>query len=223
MKTLFHTTIAITLVTLIAACSQIAERGPVNKQGLTTLNHSTFDQLAIRSGTDFSQYRQLKIEPVTVSYDDSRRYDSLNRKKSVFEFDERELALFNQQFSKGLSAAWGERFGWKLSEEAGADVIILKATVTDLYLYAAIKNDEILPHKAATHESSRMVIKLDLIDGESGELLLQSSGKKTTGLTGSGVNTMTRVSSVRYWSDAFQAFRQWGHLLATQIEDMTSS
>ncbi len=221
MKTLFQATIAFTLLALLTACSQHAEKGPINDQGLTTLSQKSFDQLAIRSSTDFSQYRKLKIEPVTVSYDETRRYDSLNRKKSAFEFDERELGLFNEQFSKGISASMGDRFGWELTDESGAEVVVVKATVTDMYLYASIKNNEVLPNKAATNESSRMIINLDLVDGQSGELLLQSSGKKLTGYRGSGVSSMTRTSSVRYWNDAFQAFRQWGNLLATQIEAMT--
>ncbi len=221
MNRLFHTTLTLTLLALLAACSQHpAERGPVNEQGLTTLSHSAFDELAILASTDFSQYRKFKIEPLTVTYDDTRRTDALNRKKSAFEFDERELALFNEQFSKALTSAWGDRFGWELTTETGADVILVKANVSDMYLYASIKNNEVLPSKAATNESSRMVINLDLVDSQTGELLLQSSGKKTTGLRGSGVSNMTRVSSVRYWSDAYQAFRQWANLIATQIEDM---
>lgn len=222
MNTFFQATIVLTLLALLAACSQNpAERGPVTEEGLTTLTQSAFDELAIRANSNFSQYRKFKIEPLTVSYDDTRRYDSLNRKKSAFEFDERELALFNEQFSKGLSSAWGDRFGWELTEETGADVIVVKATVTEMYLYASIKNNEVLPSKAATNESSRMVINLELVDSQSGEFLLRSSGKKITGLRGTGVGTMTRTSSVRYWSDAFQAFRQWGNLIATQIEDFS--
>ncbi|ARN73043.1 DUF3313 family protein [Oceanicoccus sagamiensis] len=217
-------TIAFTLLFGLSACTQYpAERGPVNEQGLTTLTQSSFDELAIRSSTDFKQYRKLKIEPLTVSYDKTRRHDSLNRKADAFEFDEREMALFNEQFRKAFSGTWGERYGWELTEETAADVIVIKASITDLYLYASIKNNEILPTKAATNESSRMVINLDLVDGQSGELLLQSSGKKTTGFRGTGVGSMTRTSSVRYWSDAFQAFRQWANLLANQVGDIPTS
>ena len=225
MKKLFRATIVFTLLSLLLACSQHpAARGPTNEQGLTTLTHSAFDKLAIRANTDFSQYRQFKIETLTVSYDNTRRIDLLNRKKSVFEFDQRELALFNKQFSKGLTNAWGKRFGWKLTEETGADVIVVKATITDMYLYASIKNNEVLPNTVFTNENSRMVINLDLVDSQSGELLLQSSGKKTTGLRqGTGINNMTRNSSVRYWSDAFQAFRQWGNLLAMEIEGIAGT
>ena len=126
MKKLFRATIVFTLLSLLLSCSQHpAARGPTNEQGLATLTHSAFDKLAIRASTDFSQYRRFKIETLTVSYDNTRRIDLLNRKNSVFEFDQRELALFNKQFSKGLTKAWGKRFGWKLTEETGADVIVV--------------------------------------------------------------------------------------------------
>jgi hypothetical protein len=204
---------------LLAACAtQTPESGPVNEQGLSPITNSNFDELLIRPDANFNQYRKIKIEAVTVSYDDRRRTDTLNRRKEAFQFDERELAMFNQQFVKAVSSQWQKAFGWELTEETGSDVIVVKAEVTDLYLYASIKNNEIYPTKAATNESSRMVIHLSLLDSQSGEVLLDSQGKKITGLRGSGVNTMTRTSSVRYWSDAHQAFRQWATQLASQIE-----
>ena len=128
MKNYFYAIFVFILTSWLLACSQHPTKlGAVNQQGLTTLNHSAFDQLAIRANTDFSHYRKFKIEPLTVNYDDTRRSDLLNRKKSVFEFDEQELALLNKQFSQGLVHAWSERFGWQLTQQTDAEVIVVKA------------------------------------------------------------------------------------------------
>ena len=216
MKTLI-TLLAASLLVLSACSSTQPVAGPTNEQGLATVEHNSFEQLLIRPGVDFNQYRKILIEPVTVSYSEQRRTDSLNRKQSAFEFDDRELELFNKQFVKAVSSQWNKTFGWELTDQPGADVITVKAAVTDLYLYASIKNNEILPHAAATNESSKMVIELSLTDSQSGQLLLQSKGQKTTGWRGNSLDTMRRVSSVRYWNDAYQAFRQWASLLGSQI------
>ena len=59
-----------------------------------------------------------------------------------FQFDEKELAILNKRFSKAVSTVWMDKMGWQLTEEAGANVITVKADISDLYLYASIKNDE---------------------------------------------------------------------------------
>jgi hypothetical protein len=218
MPIIFRIVITSLLLLLGACATQTPELGPVNDQGLSPVTNSSFDELLIRPGANFSQYNKIKIEPVSVSYDDQRRTDSLNRHKDAFEFNEKELALFNQQFIKAFSDQWLQSFGWELTDETGSGVIVVKAQVTDLYLYASIKNNNVYPTQTITNESSRMEIHLSLIDSQSGEKLLDSQGKKTTGIRGSGVNTMTRISSVRYWGDVHQAFRQWAGQLARQIQ-----
>ena len=216
--TSFYQILGLSIALLISGCStQTPQYGSTNEEGLVSITNSSFDQLLIRQHTDFSKYRKIKFEPLLVSYDDQPRYDALNRGKDAFQFDDKEMDMFNKQFVKAISSEWKNSFGWDLTEDTGDDVIVVKTTITDLYLYASIKNDEVLPHQAFTNESSKMVIQLSLFDGKTQQRLLESKGSKTTGLRGSDTRSMTSLSSVRYWSDSYQAFRQWASLLTSQM------
>ncbi|GEM_PF-6303922 len=201
------------IVTLTACANQTPEPSPMNAQGLTTFQHSAFDKLEINRSIDFSQYKKIKFDPATVAYNGTHRRDLLNRGEEAFQFDERELEIFNRQLVKGFSSAWAQQFGWEVTEETGSDVILVRAAIVDMYLYASIKNDEILPHSSITDESSKMTIKLSLLDSQSEQLLLTAQGKKTTGWRGQ----LTRTSSVSYWNDAYRAFLQWASLVGNQI------
>lgn len=206
------------LLGLLAGCSAMkSSDGPIDAEGLAQREHGTLDRLLVRPTTDFASYRKVKIEPITVSFSKDRRYDSLHRGKDAFTFNEREQARFNQQFVNALSMQWNKAFGWELTDEPGDDVIVVKTQVTDLYLYASIKNNTIYPSKTFAYETSKMVISMQMLDSDSGEVLLRSSGKKRTGENKAGAGSLTRVSSVSYWNDAYQAFRQWAAVIGTQI------
>ena len=213
MKSLNLIPSVLVILTLTACAHQVPEPGPLNDQGLTTYSHRAFEELAIQQPIDFSQYKKIKFDPVTVAYDDANRSDVLNRGVDAFQFDDRELAVFNRQFLKGFSTAWQKQFGWEVTDAVGSDVILVKAAIVDLYLYGSIKNNKPLPGTTITDESSKMVIEVTLLDSQSGKVLLNSRGKKTTGWRGQ----MTRTSSVSYWNDAYQAFLQWASLLGNQI------
>jgi hypothetical protein len=213
-------TITLLIPIVLALCACITTQpvaAPTHASGLTEVHFKPFDTLLIKPHTNFSQYRKIRIEPLSVSYSQQRRTDNLHRPQSAFEFDEKELALFNRQFLHAVSTQWQKTLGWELTEQAGDDVIVVRATISDLYLYASIKNNEILPHQAIVNTSSKMLIQLELIDSTTGEILLQSKGRKTTGQLGNSVDTLQRISSVSYWNDAYQAFRQWAALLGSQM------
>ncbi|MBN4055164.1 DUF3313 family protein [bacterium AH-315-K03] len=189
----------------------------IGEDGLALVKNHSLDELAIRPNRPFSQYKKILIEPLSVSYSKQRRNDSLHRDPEAFQLDKKELEIFNRRFVKAFRSQWENTLGWELSDQAGNDVIIVRATISDFYLYASIKNDNILPTDSFVNESSRMVLNLELIDSISGEVLLRCKDKKTTGWSNSDISTMRRMSSVQYWSDAYMAFRQWATSLSTYL------
>lgn len=206
----------------LAGCSNTPSYGPLDDQGLAKIEDQSLDSLAIRPGTDFKAYQKILIEPLTVSYSDKRRHDRLNLREEDFQFDDRELEIFNRQFAKAITSSWQQQFGWETTDQPGPGVIRVSASITDLYLYASIKNDNILPSAVFTNESSDMEIKLTLHDAQSGQLLLESQDKRTTGQQGTGIRTMKRTNSVTYWQDSYQEFRQLASQLGTQINKLES-
>lgn len=210
-KTLVYLSLMIPLI----ACNNAALRTPgeTNELGLTTYPASNFDELAIQNGINFSQYKKIKFEPISVSYDDRRRQYSPRLTDKDFQFDENEQAAFNKQFVKAISKRWNKEFNWELTEEIGDDVILVKGTVSDLYLYASIKHN--LPYSSTsyTNKTSRMIIDLDLYDSKSGKLLLTSKDEKITGESNDSTRPLQEVNSVTYWRDAYNTFQR----LASQL------
>lgn len=208
-------------ITLLTACTSTTpyQLGPVGKDGLASVEKSTFDELAIHPQKQFRQYKKMLIEPINVSFSERRRStDNLNRRQEDFQFDEKELSIFNRQFSKAVTKRWGDALGWEPTDQPGPDVIIVRAAVTDLYLFASIKNDLIQPTYTLTNESSTMVLSVQLVDSQTGEVLLRSKDKKTTGQIDTGISNMTRLNSVKYWSDAYQTFSQWAGALSKYLD-----
>lgn len=212
--------IVISSVFTLAGCSNTPTYGPLNNLGLAQIEDHSLDALAIRPGTDFNAYQKILIEPLTVSYSDKRRHDRLNQRQEDFEFDDRELEIFNRQFAKAITSSWQQQFGWEATDQPGPGVIRVSASISDLYLYASIKNDRILPSAVFTNESSDMEIQLSLHDAQSGQLLLDSKDKRTTGERGIGARSMQRTNSVTYWQDSYQEFRQLATHLSTQINKL---
>jgi len=211
--------IPLLILTLITACSSFSHQlGEVADDGLANLKDTEFDELAIRPARSLSQYKKMIIEPITVEYDDQRRPNSrLNLRPEDFQFDERELKIFHRQFVKAIERQWSKKLGWEIASQPGADVVIVRASVTDLYLFASIKNNNVLPTHTFANESSRMVLNLQLVDSQSGDVLLRSKDKKTTGWPNTDITTMRKLDSVRYWNDAYQAFLQWASLLSSYM------
>ena len=204
----------------LAACTSTKpyQLGTVGEDGLAAVTNATLDEVAIRPDRQFSQYKKVIIKPISISYAKQRRgYDALNRGPEDFQLDEKELEIFNRQYVKAFKSQWAESLGWEVTEQPGSDVVILRAEITDFYLFASIKNNTVLPNQTFANETSKMVLNLELVDSQSGEVLLRSKDKKTTGWVNSTLSTFRPVNSVRYWSDAYQAFRQWATSLSPYL------
>ncbi len=194
-----------------------SDNSDITPSGLTTISDDRLDNLAIRPGVDFEQYRKIKIEPLEISYSERKAVDAIHNQPEDFQFDEKELSIFNEKFAKGISKTWQERFGWEQTEGTGPDVLLVRAKITDLYLYSSIKNDKPFRRTSFVNESSTMDIQLTLVDSSSGEVVFDSKGRQKTGRKGSGTDTMQRINSVSYWNDVYQAFRQWASILGKHI------
>jgi len=174
-------------------------------EGLSSVSDSSFDELYIRQGTDFNRYKKVFIKPILVNYSDKRRQTSGLYKPADFEFDEKELKQFQDQFVKAVTNQWD----WELTQQLDKDAIILEVVANDFYLYGSIKNDKPFATDTLTYESSSMDILAKLRDGQTGELLLVSNDKRKTGSSRSGVGSLQKLTSVRYFNDAYHAFNRW--------------
>lgn len=192
-------TFILSLVLLTTACSQQPQRDPINSEGFISINRSSFKTLLIRPEHTLSQYTQILIEPASVSYNHLNRSHTLHTRSTDFEFNEKELAKFNNPITKALANQWKKDFGWELTEKAGKNVVRARITIMYLYLFVSIKNKIILPNVVFTNENSRMQIHLTLSDSMSNLTLLTSSGIRKTGIPGKNIHSLTPFSTTKYW------------------------
>ena len=214
LKSLQAGMLAVTTLLLISCAN--TDQQAISADGLTGVN-SPMNELYIRDGSDFGQYRQFYFEPLTVAYSKQKHNDNLNRREADFQFDNNELAIFEQKFQAGFSQQWQQQLNWSQAEQPSAGVLIVRAAVSDLYLYASIKNDSRSPDVALANETSKMQLQIELVDAANQHVLLRMRDQKTTGQFNSGTQSMMPVTSVSYWHDAQRMFRQTANSLSRYL------
>ena len=204
-------------ILLLASCVNSTQQATTH-DGLSGVS-SPMDELYIRSTSQFSQFRHFYFEPLTVTYSRQKRSDSLNRPATDFKFDKKEMAIFEQKFQTSFSQQWQQIHNWTAAQQPGVGVLVVRATVSDLFLYASIKNNSRSPSASLADETSKMQLQIELIDAANQQVLLRMRDQKTTGRPGAGSQQMTRVTSVSYWHDVQRMFRRTAislsHYLAT--------
>lgn len=209
------------LILLIAAlagtgCSSQSRSDREVPSGLQA-HRSTLDSLFIAPGADFSQYQSIYIQPLEIRYDPSPRQDSLRRGSDAFRLDERQRAELQRQYERAIGAVWSEQPGWAPVSEPGPGVLVMRSILDNYYLHASLRNDHAEPNRTLVGESSRFTLQVQLVDGGSGELLLQSDDKRVTGDTSMGASGLRPFSAVRYWSDFYQDINSWARQLRNAL------
>jgi hypothetical protein len=233
MRTITTATLSLLLSLALAACSSF-EQQPIKdyeQQGLDTVHKNARSELYIRPDITLPLYHKLYIEPITVSYSSQKHTNSPGLNESDFQFDDNELAKFQQQFNKAISDVWKRTKGHILldelnitqdgdeantgDEQANDGTLIMRISITDLYLYASIKNNKAGRTTALVNESSKMVISMDMIDAKTNEVLIRSIDRRTTGYSS---GPQRQMSSVSYFNDLFQTASSWINQLASRLD-----
>ncbi len=158
MRTITTATLSLLLSLALAACSSL-EQQPIKdyeEEGLDTVYKNSRSELYIRPDITIPLYHKLYIEPITVSYSSQKHSNATGLNESDFQFDDSELAKFQEQFNKAISEAWSKAENHIVLTELNPalegdqansdeqatndDTLIMRVSITDLYLYASIKN-----------------------------------------------------------------------------------
>jgi hypothetical protein len=233
MRTITTATLSLILSLALEACSSF-EQQPIKdyeQQGLDTVHKDSRSELYIRPDITIPLYHKLYIEPITVSYSSQKHTNSPGFNESDFQFDDSELAKFQEQFNKAISEAWSKADNHVVlselnptqegdqtntaEQETNDDTLIMRVSITDLYLYASIKNNKAGRNTALVNESSKMVINMELLDARTNEVFIRSIDRRTTGYSSGPERQM---SSVSYFNDVHQTFRSWINQLASRLD-----
>lgn len=233
MRIIITATLSIILSLALAACSSVDQPKlkDYEDEGLDTVHKNSRSELYIRPDIALPLYHKLYIEPITVSYSSQKHSNSPGFSESDFQFNDNELAKFQQQFNKAIGEVWKRTESHTLLDELNItpdgdeansgeaqvsdDTLIMRISITDLYLYASIKNNKAGRNTTMVNESSKMVINMELIDAKTNAVLIRSKDRRTTGYSS---DTQRQMSSVSYFNDVYQTSHSWINQLASRLD-----
>ncbi|MGY6555097.1 MAG: DUF3313 family protein [Wenzhouxiangella sp.] len=164
---------------LLAGCAAPQPRQDFSHDGLELVNVRGLDEVWVRPGTDFTQFRTLLIEPVEVAFDplwDPRRTGSrLSLPESERERIRSDAAeLFDRSFQREIDRS--SRFN--LVESAQADTLVFKPRIVDLFINAP--DDRMAPGLTRTFvsEFGRVTLIGELREAESGAIVARITDRE---------------------------------------------
>lgn len=233
MRMITTATLSLLLSLALAACSTVDQSEPKDYQqeGLDTVHKNSRSELYIRPDITLPLYHKVYIEPINVSYSSQKHNNSPGLKESDFQFDDSELALFQEQFKKAITEVITSKEGTIVIDELNLpqgddeiseaqqqeleDTLIMRISITDLYLNASIKNNKAGRNTALVNESGKMVIHMDLLDASTKKVMIRSKNHRTTGYKSGPPRQMTSVS---YFNDVYQTARSWINQLSSRLD-----
>ncbi len=216
MKSITTAVLSLGFLLMFTGCSSTdtGDQASNPYEGLDTVQKNARSELYVRVDTALPLYNKLIIEPVTVSYS-NQQHNTPGLPETDYQFDESELARFQEQFTKAVTKLWISTEGHSITDKPDGKTLIMRVNISDLYLYASIKNNQAGRETSLVKQSSTMVINMDLLDAESGEILIKSKDKRTTGYQSGPARQM---SSVSYFNDVYQSFRLWINQLSSRLD-----
>jgi hypothetical protein len=185
----------------------------VTADGLERVRIKGVEQVYRAPGASLSGYTRVRIEPVEVAFrkdfDPSRTTSRLKlTAKELEPLRQRTGILVREEFSREL-----ERGGYDITEEAGPDVLEVRARIADLYVNAP---DTMEPGRSYsfTMSAGEMTLVLELRDSETGQVLARAYDRREARETGQ-LNWTTSVSNE---ADAREIARRWARILRQRLD-----
>ena len=173
-----------TTVILLAGCATATPRDDFSHEGLEPGSLRGLDEVWVRPGSNFTDYRNLLIEPVEVAFDphwDPRRTGSRLRLREADRERIREDAaeLFDRTFRREIERS--ERF--ELVDAPGENTLIFQPRIVDLFINAP--NDQLAVGRTRTFvsEFGRVTLIGELRDAESGAIVARIADREVARAT----------------------------------------
>lgn len=214
-----HQLIALLLgVTLMAPCWPATKRQEAlaaldelaAQYGLVKVEKKNLDLVYKRPDATLSKYRKVKINRIAVDF--SKNFDPIGSSK-LYQMNPPDLEkiksgiadLFAEVFKKEL-----EKSGYEVVNEAGPDVLEVRAAIVNLYITAPdISMQTAGRVRTYTTDAGEMTLVMELCDSLSGTILAQVLDRRAANTN----SFMTWTNSVTNRADAQQIIGRWGEEL----------
>ncbi len=195
----------------------------MSHDGLVRVTDKTrADVVYVRPGVDLSGYTKVMLEEPEVAFrrnwQQNYNFDNrgMNRltDKDVEKMRRQGQELFMKEFAKGL-----EKGGWQVVDEPGEDVLLLKPSLTDLYIIAPDPNNNLGVWNQVYAESfGDMTLYLELYDSVTHQILVRAEDEQRDIGQGAGSWRMPRNRTTNI-ADASLVFRDWANTFVRGFEE----
>ena len=201
----------------LAGCATGAPRQDFSHDGLELREVRGLDEVWVRPGTDFGQFRTLLIEPVEVAFDphwDPRRTGSrLPMREADRERIRNDAAeLFDRTFQREIERS--NRF--ELVTTAGADTLVFQPRIVDLFINAP--EDRTTPgiRRTFVSEFGRVTLIGELRDAETGAILARIADREIARAT-RDLEFADRFTNER---EGQRVFSRWARTLVDRLDGL---
>jgi hypothetical protein len=184
-----------------------------NLDGLVEVKSKRFDQMYLRPGADFRNYRKVILSTTQVTFAENW----------IKEMNAGRIALL-----QGTTAADAERIaedaraslrdvfssafrgaGYAIVATPGADVLGFALSVIDVYINAPATVTQALPSRVYTYDAGEATLVLDVRDSATGLLLGHVVDRRTAGNRGNAPSSLRITNSVSNRFDFEVLFNAW--------------
>lgn len=141
--------------------------------GLELVEKSRHRSLYVAPDVDWSRYTAIQLEDATVEF--RRNWQRDQNRSWPFKVRDEDVVEIKQSLAELLTEVFGEELskdgGYALSTESGAQVLVLRPTITELDVAAPDTQNWAGISYQYTESSGRMTLQLELIDSVSGKVL----------------------------------------------------
>jgi len=196
------------------------DKGPAafSEEGLQRVVDSGFKQFAVRPGTDFSKFPEVRIDPLAISYSERPPTSAVYPRDRDFELNEIERQHFKKIFREVFEEELGSTGGKQVVVAATTEpTLVLRPQVSQLKMSAPI---ELSPQPNATfvQVSGEFSFEGVILDGTTGEVLARFSDTRDIGYR-EDMNEVKIYNSVVFWNDLRLILRSWARVLASRLSE----
>lgn len=209
--------LALTLV--VSAKDEMPE---VTHDGLIQVKaKGSTDYAYILPGLDLKNYKRVKLLEAQISFRKNYLSD-INRQSNINRVTSEDLAtmiatgkrFFIEAFTESL-----EKGDINLTEEAGEDVLLVKAYITELDIYAPDPNKQNFGWvKIYTEAAGRATLTIELYDSVSGQILARAIDTKR--YIGDNAGWQRPRDHYTNINDARQALSSWANQLTKRLSEV---
>jgi hypothetical protein len=209
------TVLALATIASLAAPAGAADQPPQEWDGLARRPSKELDHLYVRPNVQFSAYKSVLLDPVTVEFD--KKWDPNQGKKGlsgrITTSDIKRIrADLAASFQKVLVATL-TKGGYPIVAEDGEEVLRVTPALVNVYINAPAKTGTDA-YRYFTMESGRITMAMELRDSVTGQLLARALDTTTGKRTGQAQWS----DSVSNSTEAQQIFGEWADQLRKALD-----